>query len=204
MKVNKADFIISAVGPDQYPVDALPEIALAGRSNVGKSSLINRMINRKNLARTSSTPGKTQQLNYYRINDDLYFVDFPGYGYAKVSKTSRQQWGKMIEKYLLEREPLKLVLQMVDLRHSPSKEDIMMYDWLRHNGLPVCVVGTKADKIPKTRREKHYKVIKQELGILPGNLFIPFSSEEGMGKEELWAVISSFINEEETDEHAEA
>lgn len=192
MKVTKSEFIISAVRPEQYPADGLPEVALAGRSNVGKSSLINRMINRKNLARTSSTPGKTQQLNYYLINDELYFVDFPGYGFAKVSKSLRQAFGDMIETYLTRREPLKLVLQMVDLRHPPSKDDLMMHEWLKHYNLPLCVVGTKADKIPRTRRDKHIKVIKQELGIGPGDLFIPFSSEEGLGREELWEVISRY------------
>ncbi|WP_018885431.1 ribosome biogenesis GTP-binding protein YihA/YsxC [Paenibacillus massiliensis] len=192
MKVTKSEFVISAVRPDQYPEDALPEVALAGRSNVGKSSLINRMINRKNLARTSSTPGKTQQLNYYRINDELYFVDFPGYGFAKVSKSLRQAFGNMIETYLMQREPLKLVLQMVDLRHPPSRDDRLMNEWLMHYDLPLCVVGTKADKIPKTRRDKHIKMIKQELGIGPGGLFIPFSSEEGLGRDELWSVISQY------------
>ncbi|WP_211746331.1 ribosome biogenesis GTP-binding protein YihA/YsxC [Paenibacillus sp. Marseille-Q4541] len=192
MKVTKSEFIISAVSPSQYPEDALPEIALAGRSNVGKSSLINRMINRKNLARTSSTPGKTQQLNYYRINDQLYFVDFPGYGYAKVSKTQRALFGQMMEKYLLERQELKLVMQMIDMRHAPTKDDIMMYDWLKHHGLPVCVVTTKMDKIPKTRRAKHAKIIKDALQLHPDDSFVSFSSEEGIGRDELWAVISRY------------
>ncbi|MET3548721.1 GTP-binding protein [Paenibacillus favisporus] len=193
MKVTNAEFIISAVGPDQYPVDALPEIALAGRSNVGKSSLINRMINRKNLARTSSTPGKTQHMNYYRINEALYFVDFPGYGYAKVSKTQRAAWGKMIEKYMLERQTLKLVLMVVDLRHPPTKDDIMMYDWLQHYDIPICVVATKADKIPKSRWQKHVKQMKEGLLLRSTDLFVMFSSELGVGKEELWAVIQSFV-----------
>ncbi|MEK5644709.1 YihA family ribosome biogenesis GTP-binding protein [Paenibacillus rhizosphaerae] len=192
MKVTNAEFIISAVGPDQYPVDALPEIALAGRSNVGKSSLINRMINRKNLARTSSTPGKTQHMNYYRINEALYFVDFPGYGYAKVSKTQRAAWGKMIEKYMLERQTLKLVLMVVDLRHPPTKDDVMMYDWLQHYDIPICVVATKADKIPKSRWQKHVKQMKESLLLRNTDLFVMFSSELGVGKEELWAVIQSF------------
>ncbi len=191
MKVTQAEFVISAVGPDQYPVDALPEIALAGRSNVGKSSLINRMINRKNLARTSSTPGKTQHLNYYRINEELYFVDFPGYGYAKVSKTQRQVWGKMIEKYLLERETLKLALLVVDLRHPPTKDDELMYDWLKHYDIPVCVVATKADKIPKTRWQKHVKQMKDALLLRKTDAFIMFSSETGVGRDELWAHIAS-------------
>ncbi|MNW56478.1 putative GTP-binding protein EngB [compost metagenome] len=196
MKVTKAEFVISAVGPKQYPDDALPEIALAGRSNVGKSSLINRMINRKNLARTSSTPGKTQHLNYYRINDAVYFVDFPGYGYAKVSKSQRQVWGAMIEKYLLERETLKLVLLVIDLRHPPSKDDELMYDWLKHYDLPVCVVATKADKIPKSRWQKHVKMIKDALVMRPQDHFVMFSSEEGIGKDELWNYIEQYMEEQ--------
>ncbi|KAA9000383.1 YihA family ribosome biogenesis GTP-binding protein [Paenibacillus spiritus] len=189
MKVTSAEFRISAVGPGQYPEDGLPEIALAGRSNVGKSSLINRMINRKNLARTSSTPGKTQHMNYYLINEKLYLVDFPGYGYAKVSKTQRAAWGRMVEKYLSERETLKLVLLVVDLRHPPSADDKMMFDWLRHYSIPFCVVATKADKIPKTRWPKHIKIMKEALGVLPGDRFLSFSSELGLGKEELWTLI---------------
>ncbi|CAM4437020.1 ribosome biogenesis GTP-binding protein YihA/YsxC [Paenibacillus phoenicis] len=192
MKVTKAEFIISAVGPNQYPEDALPEIALAGRSNVGKSSLINRMINRKNLARTSSTPGKTQHLNYYRVNDRLYFVDVPGYGYAKVSKSQREVWGKMIEKYLQERETLKLVLQIIDLRHPPTKDDELMYDWLKAYELPVCVVATKADKVPKSRWQKHLKIIKEALVLRAGDPLILFSAEEGIGKDELWAQIKRY------------
>ncbi|WP_136608283.1 ribosome biogenesis GTP-binding protein YihA/YsxC [Paenibacillus dokdonensis] len=202
MKVTQAEFVISAVGPDQYPEDALPEIALAGRSNVGKSSLINRMINRKNLARTSSTPGKTQHLNYYRINEELYFVDFPGYGYAKVSKTQRQVWGKMIERYLLERETLKMVLLIVDLRHPPSKDDELMYDWLKHYEIPICVVATKADKIPKSRWQKHVKQMKEGLLMRKTDSFVMYSSETGVGKDELWAHIESIagLNQEENDQ----
>ncbi|MVP00514.1 ribosome biogenesis GTP-binding protein YihA/YsxC [Paenibacillus lutrae] len=193
MKVNQAEFIISAVGPGQYPQDALPEIALAGRSNVGKSSLINRMISRKNLARTSSQPGKTQQLNYYRINNDLYFVDLPGYGYAKVSKTKRAEWGKFIESYLLKRETLKVVMQLVDLRHPPSKDDQAMYTWLKHMNVPVIVVATKADKIPKGKWQKHAKIIKDELGFDRSEPFVIFSSEMGLGKDELWELLESAI-----------
>ncbi|MEK3731430.1 MULTISPECIES: ribosome biogenesis GTP-binding protein YihA/YsxC [Paenibacillus] len=193
MKVTKSEFVVSAVGPAQYPDDALPEIALAGRSNVGKSSLINRLISRKNLARASATPGKTQQLNYYRVNDDLYFVDFPGYGYAKVSKAQRAQFGVMIEKYLLNREELKLVLLVVDMRHPPSKDDISMYEWLQHYDRPVCVVATKADKIPKTKWPKHIKIVKETLGFKPYHSLVMFSSETGLGKDELWEVIESRI-----------
>ncbi|NRF91461.1 YihA family ribosome biogenesis GTP-binding protein [Paenibacillus frigoriresistens] len=193
MKVNQAEFIISAVGPSQYPEDALPEIALAGRSNVGKSSLINCMISRKNLARTSSQPGKTQTLNYYKINQDLYFVDLPGYGYAKVSKTKREQWGKFIESYLMNRETLRLVMQLVDLRHPPSKDDQAMYEWLRHNDVPVIVIATKADKIPKSRWPKHIKIVRETLGMDKGVQPLMFSSELGLGKDELWGILEQAI-----------
>jgi GTP-binding protein len=196
MKVNQAEFIISAVGPSQYPQDALPEIALAGRSNVGKSSLINRMISRKNLARTSSQPGKTQTLNYYLINQDLYFVDLPGYGYAKVSKTKRAEWGKFIESYLLQRETLKLVMQLVDLRHPPSKDDQAMYEWLTHNDITVVVVATKADKIPKGKWAKHAKIVRETLGMKKDDVLQVFSAEIGLGKDELWAILEDAIGYE--------
>ncbi|WP_411347789.1 ribosome biogenesis GTP-binding protein YihA/YsxC [Paenibacillus sp. WLX2291] len=200
MKVNQAEFIISAVKPDQYPEDGVPEIALAGRSNVGKSSMTNRLINRKNLARTSATPGKTQHLNYYKINEMLYFVDFPGYGYAKVSKSQREAWGKMIERYLLERDPLKLVLLVIDLRHAPSKDDIMMYEWLKYYDCNICVVATKADKIPRSKWAKHVKIVKQELAFVPEDDFVMFSSETGLGKDELWAIIERHAFAAEEDE----
>lgn len=187
MKVTQAEFVISAMGPDQYPVDGLPEIALAGRSNVGKSSLINKLIHRKNLARTSSVPGKTQTLNYYRIQDLFYFVDFPGYGYAKVSKAMRERWGKLAESYLRERESLRLVLQVVDVRHPPTADDIAMNEWLVYYRIPRCVVATKADKVPRSRWEKHKKVIRQAFHMKPDDPFILFSSETALGKEELWA-----------------
>lgn len=189
MNINQAEFIISAVQPHQYPEDALPEIALAGRSNVGKSSLINKMIQRKSLARTSSQPGKTQQLNYYRINERIYFVDFPGYGYAKVSKVQRQQWGDMIERYIREREPLKMLLLIIDVRHPPSKDDCLMYNWLKHYDIPVCLVVTKADKIPRSKWDKHVKIIKQALEADPRDPVVLFSSETGLGREQLWDVI---------------
>ncbi|UHA74378.1 ribosome biogenesis GTP-binding protein YihA/YsxC [Paenibacillus sp. 481] len=202
MKITQAEFIISAVGPAQYPEDGMPEIALAGRSNVGKSSLINRMIQRKNLARTSSQPGKTQQLNYYRINNEMYFVDVPGYGFARVSKTQRQAWGRMIENYLSDRETLRLVIQLIDLRHPPSKEDCMMHEWLRHYGVPICVVATKADKLSKNQRPKHMKQIRTSLGLTSDVPFIMFSSETGDGREELWDIILQHSQaDDEIDEH---
>ncbi|XID93591.1 ribosome biogenesis GTP-binding protein YihA/YsxC [Paenibacillaceae bacterium WGS1546] len=190
MKIKQSEFVISAVGPGQYPAEGLPEVALAGRSNVGKSSLINRMLLRRNLARTSQQPGKTQTLNYYRINGELFFVDFPGYGYARVSKSEREAWGRMIEKYLRGREPLKLVLQLVDVRHPPSADDVRMYEWLAHYGIPMIVVATKADKISRSQWQKHMKVIRQSLGM-PGHVpLVLFSSVTGQGREELWSMIA--------------
>jgi len=195
MKIKESEFVISAVRPNQYPIDGLPEIALAGRSNVGKSSLINKMILRKNLARTSSQPGKTQQLNYYRINKEIYFVDFPGYGYAKVSKTQREQFGQMIETYLQSRQQLVVQLLVIDIRHEPSKDDVLMYNWLKHFEIPTCIVCTKADKIPRSKWQKHIKVIKQSLEADPADKIILFSSETGMGREELWEHILLRIDE---------
>jgi GTP-binding protein len=195
MKVIQAEFIISAVGPNQYPDDALPEIALAGRSNVGKSSLINRLIQRKNLARTSSKPGKTQTLNYYRINEQLYFVDLPGYGFARVSKEKKAQWGKMIEEYLSKRDVLKAVVQLVDLRHPPSKDDQAMYDWLKHFDMPVIIAATKADKIPRGKWQKHLKEVRETLQVEKGDPLVLFSSETGEGKDVLWGEIMKRTNE---------
>lgn len=171
----------------------MPEIALAGRSNVGKSSFINTLINRKNLARTSSKPGKTQTLNFYLIEDALHFVDVPGYGYAKVSKTERAKWGKMIETYLTQREQLRAVVSLVDLRHPPTQEDIQMYQFLKYYDLPVIVVATKADKIPRGKWNKHESVIKKALEFDPDDQFILFSSVTKMGKEEAWEAIEEAI-----------
>ncbi len=186
MKVTKAEIVISAVQPEQYPKMLIPEIALAGRSNVGKSSLINTLIQRKNLARTSSNPGKTQTLNFYLINERMHFVDLPGYGYAKVSKTTREQWGKMIETYLTSREQLKAVFHVIDLRHPPTKDDKMMYEWLSYFDIAHLVVATKHDKIPKTKVQSHAKIIREELGMPKGAHPILFSSETGFGKDQLW------------------
>jgi GTP-binding protein len=193
MKVNRTEFVISAVSPSQYPQDALPEIALAGRSNVGKSSLINRMVGRKNLARTSSQPGKTQTLNYYRVNDDVYFVDLPGYGYAKVSLEQRRKWGRFIEQYLMNREPLKLLLLLVDSRHEPTKDDVLMYDWVKHIGIPLAVVATKADKLPRSKWQSRVKIARETLGMGKEEPVFLFSSETGMGKDELWSFIEGAI-----------
>ncbi|MGE7693077.1 ribosome biogenesis GTP-binding protein YihA/YsxC [Lysinibacillus sp. NPDC094177] len=191
MKVHNVEMVISAVRPDQYPEDGLPEFALAGRSNVGKSSFINRMIGRKALARISSKPGKTQTLNFYKIEEQLFFVDVPGYGYAKVSKTEREAWGKMIERYITGRNELKAVVQIVDLRHPPTADDRMMYDFLKHYNIPCIVIATKADKIPKGKWDKHKKVVKETLDMDKNDPLIVFSSEKGIGFEEAWRTIEN-------------
>ncbi|RCW66372.1 ribosome biogenesis GTP-binding protein YihA/YsxC [Saliterribacillus persicus] len=193
MKVTKADIVISAVSPKQYPTGILPEIALAGRSNVGKSSFINKIINRKNLARTSSKPGKTQTLNFYIINDFFHFVDVPGYGYAKVSKKEREKWGSMMEEYFTERANLKMAALIVDIRHEPTKDDIRMYDFLKFHDLPVMVVATKLDKIPKSKRAKHIKRVRDTLNMDETDKVIPFSAETAEGKDDAWRLIESFI-----------
>lgn len=183
MKITEAVYELSGVKFEQYPSQGLPELALVGRSNVGKSSLINRLINRKNLARTSSQPGKTRTLNFYKINDMFYFVDLPGYGYAKVSKELRQEWGKMIEKYLVEREELKGVIQVIDLRHPPTEDDRYMQEWLAYHNFNRMVVVTKADKIPKGKWDKHKAVIKRELNLTKDVPVFLFSAEKGLGVE---------------------
>ena len=191
MKVHNVEMIMSAVRPEQYPAEGYPEFALAGRSNVGKSSFINKMIGRKSLARTSSKPGKTQTLNFYKIEEQLFFVDVPGYGYAKVSKSSRETWGKFIQQYMTEREPLRAVIQIVDLRHAPSADDCAMYDFLVENNMPAIIIATKADKIPKGKWEKHKKVVRETLAMRPYDALIVFSSEKGIGMEEAWKEIES-------------
>ncbi|MCZ8536198.1 MULTISPECIES: ribosome biogenesis GTP-binding protein YihA/YsxC [Paenisporosarcina] len=189
MKVHNVELVISAVRPEQYPEDGFPEFALAGRSNVGKSSFINKMIGRKSMARISSKPGKTQTLNFYKIEEQLFFVDVPGYGYAKVSKSEREAWGKMIETYITSRELLKAVIQIVDLRHPPSDDDCMMYDFLKYHNIPCIVIATKADKIPKGKWEKHKKMVREELDMEAHDTMILFSSETGLGFDAAWAEI---------------
>ena len=183
MKITSADIVISAVKPEQYPEEVMPEFALAGRSNVGKSSFINKMLNRKSLARTSSKPGKTQTLNFFLINEDFYFVDVPGYGYAKVSKSERAAWGRMIETYLTTREQLKAVVLIVDLRHPPTADDVMMYQFLKHYDIPCIIINTKADKITK-----------ETLDLDPNDPIVLFSSETGYGKDEAWSVFQSYMD----------
>lgn len=186
MKISKSDLQAIAVKPNQYPKDDLYEIAFAGRSNVGKSSFINSMINRVNLARTSSKPGKTRTINFYLINENFRFVDLPGYGYAQVSKGERKKWGQIIEEYLVERENLKEVVLIVDIRHEPTDSDLMMYDWIRSFGYMGIVIATKADKISKGKWQKHVKIIREKLGVEDSNLIIPYSAEKKINKDLVW------------------
>ena len=191
MEINthNASILLSAANKSHYPKDDQPEIALAGRSNVGKSSFINTLLNRKNLARTSGKPGKTQLLNFFNIDDKLRFVDVPGYGYAKVSKKERERWGKMIEEYLTTRENLRAVVSLVDMRHDPSADDVQMYEFLKYYEIPVIVVATKADKIPRGKWNKHEAAIKRKLDFDANDQFIIFSSVDKKGVEEAWDAI---------------
>lgn len=176
----------------QFPEESLPEIAFVGKSNVGKSSLINSLLGRRGLARTSSAPGKTRTINWYEIDSQLYFVDLPGYGYAKVSKTEQQKWGKVIEHYLHTRKALKLVLLLVDVRHEPGEGDRLMMDWLRYYQVPVLVVATKSDKIKRSQYDRQKKLLREALEIGEQDLLL-YSSETKAGREELWQRIGHWL-----------
>ena len=197
MKVTQAELVISAVAPAQYPADFVPEIALAGRSNVGKTSFINRMIQRKGLARTSSQPGKTQTLNFYAINDTFRFVDVPGYGYARVSKTERAKWGNMIEHYLLNRDNVKLLLLLMDFRHEPTALDKAMKDFAEEADVPYAIVLTKVDKIKKSQWNKHLAMYKKALDLPTTDALFPFSAETGHGSADIWEIIEMQLEDEE-------
>ncbi|HCV2867717.1 TPA: YihA family ribosome biogenesis GTP-binding protein [Staphylococcus aureus] len=196
MKVNpnNIELIISAVKEEQYPETELSEVALSGRSNVGKSTFINSMIGRKNMARTSQQPGKTQTLNFYNIDEQLIFVDVPGYGYAKVSKTQREKFGKMIEEYITKRENLQLVIQLVDLRHDPTQDDILMYNYLKHFDIHTLVICTKEDKIPKGKVQKHIKNIKTQLDMDPDDTIVSYSSIQNNKQQQIWNLIEPYIS----------
>ncbi len=193
MKVISSEIVMSAVSPKQYPEDGRPEIALAGRSNVGKSSTINTILNRRKLARVSSSPGKTRTINFYLINEEFYLVDLPGYGYAKVSKNEKATWGKMMETYLSSRKNLYEVVLLVDIRHEPTNDDKMMYDWIKHYGYGSIVVATKSDKISKGAYQKHFKVIREKLGMSPEDKIIPISSLKREGIDKLWASLEDLF-----------
>ena len=181
------------------PETEMPEIAFAGKSNVGKSSLINGLLNRKSLARTSSQPGKTQTINYYNINHDLYFVDLPGYGYAQVSVEIRAKWGKMVERYLHTSKQLRLVFLLIDIRHEPSENDCIMYDWIVKNGYEPVIIATKLDKIKRSQIQKNLKIIRQKIQPVEGTIIIPFSAQTKQGKEEILQLIEDRIAESESE-----
>ena len=172
-----------------FPENDKIEIAFAGKSNVGKSSLINALVNRKALARTSAQPGKTQTINFYKVNNEVYFVDLPGYGYAKVSEEVKAKWGKLIERYLNKSEMLKAVFLLVDIRHEPSANDRNMYEWIVYQGYDPIIIATKLDKINRSQIQKHVKMIKTELNVKPGTVVIPFSATTKQGREEIWETI---------------
>ena len=193
MKINSVELAISAVRQSQYPEDNKSEFLLCGRSNVGKSSFINTIIERKNLARVSSNPGKTQTLNFYNVNNDFYFVDVPGYGYAAVSEEIRQKFGKMIEEYLEHRDNLERVYLLIDFRIKPTQDDLLMYNFLNYHNLPVTIVATKVDKISKNDRDKQIEIIKNELNIKDGDNLVLFSSKTKLGKVDIQNEISKIV-----------
>lgn len=182
------------------PENTCPEFAFAGKSNVGKSSLINALMNRKSLARTSSQPGKTQTINFYNINDAFYYVDLPGYGYAKVSLEAKAKWGKMIERYLKNSAMLKCVFLLIDIRHEPSANDKMMYDWIVSNGYHPVIIATKLDKLKRSQIQKHVKMVREGLGVEKDGILIPFSAETKQGREEIWELIESMMERGEAQE----
>jgi len=193
MKINSVDMVISAVRRSQYPTDNKVEFLLVGRSNVGKSSFINTLINRKSYARTSANPGKTQTINFYLVNQNFYLVDAPGYGFANLSKTNKKKFGLMMEDYLTNRENLKQVFMLIDFRHKPSAEDIMMYEFLKYYKLPVTIIATKSDKIGITKQQTQRNMILNELELVVGDDFVVFSNITKVGKAEVYEKIERVI-----------
>lgn len=196
MDLNKARYELTAVKPEQYPSGNIPEIALVGRSNVGKSTIINTLLNRRNMARVSSEPGKTRGINFYNIDDAYYLVDLPGYGYASVSKGEKHSWGKIIETYLNSRRQLKMVIMLVDIRHAPSSDDRMMYKWILEHSMPHIMVAAKTDKIPRSRIQARKQDIQKVLGTAEGTEIIAYSSETRQGKDEIWAAMKEHFEAE--------
>ena len=197
MKIKNVELSIVCGITSKLPETDRVEIAFAGKSNVGKSSLINALMNRKALARTSATPGKTQTINFYNINDIMYLVDLPGYGYAKVSEREKEQWGKLIERYLNTSKQLKAVFLLIDIRHEPSANDRMMYEWILAQGYQPIIIATKLDKLKRSQVQKHVKMVKEGLKLLPGTTIIPFSAETKQGREEIWELIdNNFLTKE--------
>ena len=194
MKIRSAEFILSASSPWQFPPLRLPEIAFAGRSNVGKSTLINSLLNRKKLVKTSSTPGKTQLINFFRINDKFHFVDLPGYGFAKVPETVRQKWQRLIESYLQERESLRNVVLIIDSRHGATSQDLQLKEWLDYYGRPVLIVASKIDKLKRGQIQKHLKIIRQDLSL--DTTPLAHSSLEKGRRDEIWKNLNPWLDEE--------
>ncbi|RDY26611.1 YihA family ribosome biogenesis GTP-binding protein [Romboutsia weinsteinii] len=186
MKIRSSEIVMSAINKSQYPEEGIPEIALVGRSNVGKSSTVNTLLNRRNFARTSQTPGKTRTINFYLINNEFYFVDLPGYGYAKIAKSEKEKWGKIMERYLEDRDELCAIFLLVDIRHEPTADDKMMYDWIKHFGYNCVVIATKADKISRGQYQKHISIIRKKLQLEKDEKVIPLSSLKKTGVEEVW------------------
>ncbi len=194
MKINNVEMTVSAVRRSQYPIDDKPEFMLVGRSNVGKSSFINTIIHRKNFARTSSRPGKTQTLNFYLVNDEFYFVDVPGYGYAAVNKEQQKKFGMMIEDYIKNRSQLRTIFMLVDFRHKPTEDDVLMYNFLKHFEIPVILVATKIDKVSKNAREKQKRLIKDSIDLVLGDELVLFSSVSKEGKLEVQEILDKLIS----------
>lgn len=197
MNVTKSELIITAGNNTQFPEINVTEIAFAGKSNVGKSSLINSLVNRKGLARTSSQPGKTQTINFYNVQDRFRIVDLPGYGYAKVSKTQRDSWGKLIEGYLSDRVNLKQVVLLIDIRHEVGENDKIMYEWISHYHHNVIIVATKLDKLKRSQVPKHVAMLKKGLNLRDGDRLVAFSATTKQGKEELWQILDLIVDEED-------
>lgn len=198
MNIHNARIVVSAVSPKQYPKDNIPELAFAGRSNVGKSSFINKILNRKNLARTSGKPGKTAQINFYNIDETIHLVDLPGYGYAEVSKKEKEKWGHMIDEYLNTREQLANTVLLVDARHKPSKDDVTMARWIRHSYGQLIVFATKADKVSKKELEENLSLIFSTLMMGEDDVLIPFSAQTGLNTDIAWDVINQLCGLEES------
>ena len=204
MVIKKVNLDIVIGVTSQVPETDLPEVAFAGKSNVGKSSLINALMNRKSYARTSSQPGKTQTINYYNINDAMLLVDLPGYGYANVSQSVKEKWGKMVEKYLKKSSQLKQVFLLIDIRHDPSANDKMMYDWIIYNGYHPVIIATKLDKINRSQIQKKVKIVRQGLGMEKDGIIIPFSAETKQGRDEIWRLIEDTMADVNENTAAEA
>lgn len=194
INLQKAEFILSAVAPKFFLRDGLPQVAFSGRSNVGKSSVINRLLNRKNFARVGAAPGKTTQINYFKIDNAFYLVDLPGYGYAKVSKAERDRWGKLMESYFADPELMTLGVMIVDSRHKPTADDCTMAQWYREAGCPFVVVANKLDKLKKSQVEPNLQVIRETLELGEGDVVIPFSAEKGTGRQELVSAILASVD----------